>query len=86
MFLGGFVSSASSLDATPIASQTTEYVEIENAIFDEVYMDSDTSLSPFINNPDWGHTTLMNAKFNNNILAGNVDYIILLRRIYNGNY
>lgn len=36
MFLGGFVSSASSLDTTPVASQTTEYVEIENAIFDEV--------------------------------------------------
>jgi len=36
MFLGGFVSYASSLDATPISPQSTEYVEITNAVFDEV--------------------------------------------------
>lgn len=39
-------------------------------------MDSNTSISPFVDNPDWGHTTLLNAKFKNNILAGNVDFTL----------
>lgn len=76
MFLGGFVGYKSSLDATPVASQSTEYVEITNGVFDEVYMDSDTTIEQDIEIPEWGYTTILNAKFQNNILAGNVDFTL----------
>ena len=42
MFLGTFIGFKTSLDPTPVATGTTEYFEIENGIFDEVYLDSDT--------------------------------------------
>jgi len=39
-------------------------------------MDSDVSAPADTNIPTWGHTTLMNAKFQNNILAGNVGFTL----------
>lgn len=76
MFVGGFVSHTSSMNTTPIASQNTEYIEISNGVFDEVYMDADTSIAPDTEIPEWGYTTVLNAKFKNNILAGNVDFTL----------
>lgn len=90
MFLGSF--SGYSIDVTPINSDTTEYIEIENGIFDEVYMDGDTTIEYDTNIPDWGYTTILDAKFKNNILAGNVDFtlasisdMVIKKRKY-GNY
>ena len=74
MFLGSFL--GCSIDTTPIDSGTTEYIEIENGIFDEVYMDSNTDIPFDTKIPEWGYTTILDAKFKNNILAGNVDFTL----------
>ena len=74
MFIGSFF--GCSIDTTPLDVGTTEYIEIENAIFDEVYMDSDTNVEYDMVIPKWGYSTIMNAKFKNNLLAGNVDFTL----------
>lgn len=76
MFLGSFLSDATSLDATPLAYGTTEYISIENGVYDEVQMDSDVTAENDTDIPEWGYTTILNAKFKNNILAGNVDFTL----------
>ena len=74
MFIGSFL--GCSIDATLLDTGTTEYIEIENAIFDEVYMDSDVDEAYDMKIPEWGYSTIMNAKFKNNLLAGNVDFTL----------
>lgn len=74
MFLGAFLGYKTSLDPTPVASGTTEYFEIENGVFDEVYLDSDIQREHGTAIPDWGYSTILDAKFHNNLLAGNVDF------------
>lgn len=74
IFLGGF--SAMEINATPVNSGDTDKVEISNAVFDELYMDSDTSLEYDTTIPAWGYTTILNASFENNIFAGNVDFAL----------
>lgn len=63
-------------NATSINTGNTEYIEISNAIFDEVYLDSDTSIAYDTKIPEWGYSTILDAKFKNNILAGNVDFTL----------
>ena len=74
MFLNNFM--AMEINATPVNSGDTEIVEISNAIFDEVYMDSNTDLPYDTEIPEWGYSTILDAKFQNNILAGNVDFTL----------
>ena len=74
MFIGTFLSC--SVCASPMDAGTTEQIEIENAIFDEVYMDSDINAEYDTEIPEWGFSTIMNAKFKNNLLAGNVDFTL----------
>ena len=72
MFLGGFT--AMEISATPVNSSTTENIEITNAIFDELYIDGDITQGYSTEIPQWGFSTILDAKFKNNILAGNVDF------------
>lgn len=74
MFLGGFT--AMEISATPVNSSTTENIEITNAIFDELYVDGDTTQEYSTEIPQWGFSTILDAKFKNNILAGNVDFTL----------
>lgn len=75
IFLGSF--SAMEISTTPINPENnTENVEISNAVFDELYMDSNTDLEYDTVIPAWGYDTILNAKFKNNILAGNVDFAL----------
>lgn len=74
IFLGGFT--AMEINATPVNSGNTEIAEISNAVFDEIYMDSNTDLAYDTTIPEWGYTTILDAKFQNNILAGNVDFTL----------
>lgn len=76
MFIGAFLSYNTSFDATPVNAETTQQITIENGIYDEVYMDSDETMEYTTEIPHWQHTTVLNAKFKENILAGNVDYTI----------
>lgn len=74
MFVGSFLSC--SIDASPLDTGKTEYVEITNGIFDEVYMDSDVEKPYDMLIPEWDYSTLLHAKFKNNLLAGNVDFTL----------
>lgn len=76
MFLGSFLANTSSLDATPVHSENTTLVEITNGVFDDLYMDSDTSLEYSTTIPEWGYTTILHARFQDNILAGNVNFTL----------
>lgn len=76
MFLGSFLSHTTSITPTPVDTGETSYVEIENGVFDDVYMDADDTLEFSTEIPEWGYTTLFHAKFQNNILAGNVDFTL----------
>lgn len=71
MFLGDFTGLETSLDPTSMPIGVTESLTISNGIFDELYMDSDTETSYSSAIPEWGNTTILDAKFQNNILAGN---------------
>lgn len=92
MFLGTFLASDTSLNSTPVASDNTEYFEITNGVFDDVYMDADTDLEFSTEIPEWGYSTILHAKFQDNILAGNVDFTLamissmLIKRRVEGSY
>lgn len=74
MFLGSFLSE--DINATPVDAGTTESIELTNAVFDDLYVDSDIDAEYDTVIPQWGYTTIMHAKFQNNILAGNVDFTL----------
>lgn len=76
MFIGSFLSYNTSFDATPINADSTENILLENGIYDEVYLDNNEDLEYTTTIPVWGHTTILDAKFHDNILAGNVDFTI----------
>ena len=76
MFIGAFLSFDTSFDATLVDYVTTENVQIENGVFDELYLDSNTSLQNNADIPEWGYSTILHANFKNNILAGNVDFTL----------
>lgn len=92
MFLGTFWASDTSMNATPVASDTTEYFEISNGVFDDVYMDADTDLEFSTEIPEWGYSTILHAQFKGDILAGNVDFTLamisamLIKRRVEGSY
>lgn len=92
MFLGAFLSCETSMNATPTNPDTATSLMIQNGVFDDVYVDADTSIEYSTQIPEWGYTTIMHAKFQNDILAGNVDFtlasiskMILKKRVY-GSY
>lgn len=76
MFIGAFLAYDTSFDATPVDTGSTEYFEIENAVFDDVYIDNNTDLEYSTEISEWYYTTVLHAKFKNNILAGNVDFTL----------
>ena len=76
MFMSFFCADVNSMEPTTIDTEPTEYMEISNAIFDEVYMDGDTNIPYDMVIPEWGYTTILDAKFNGNLLAGNVDFTL----------
>jgi len=92
MFLGNFLSSVGSIDGTRINPTETRSFELSNAIYDELYLDTDTSMEYTIAIPQWGYSTVFDAKFKGNLLAGNVDFTlssvsaILIKKRKKGTY
>lgn len=77
MMLGAFFSYDTAFDPTPVPSGTTEYVEIKNGIFDDLYIEEEVTRKDFSTTvPEWGYDTVLHAKFQGNILAGNVDFTL----------
>lgn len=77
MFLGSFLKYNMSLDPTPVSYEPSmEKITIENGVFSDLYIDKNTNLEFSTSVPNWNHTTVLHAKFENNLLAGNIKFPI----------
>lgn len=74
IFLGSF--SAMEINATPVDASDVEKIEITNGIYDELYVDSNIDMEYSTEIPEWGYSTILDAKFKGNLLAGNVDFTL----------
>lgn len=74
-FLGyNFCSDGNSLDPVPTSINNITDTRLSNGIFDRWYLTSNTSDPYPTTIPDqWDYTTIMDADFNGNVSAGNVD-------------
>ena len=73
MFLGSFCGDNTSLMATCTNIQSITTIEITNGIYDELY----GSINPDLDTTkplEWDFDTQFYAKFQNNLMAGNVDF------------
>ena len=72
-----FCSDGNCLDAVPTSVENIVSTVVKNGIFDHFNLTKDVN-SPYTPDiPDaWTYLTLMNANFNGNINAGNVDYAL----------
>ena len=77
-FLGyNFCSDSNSIDPVPTSVNNITTTQIENGIYDHWYLTSDTSEPYPTTIPDqWDYTTIMDADFNGNVSAGNVDFTL----------
>ena len=77
-FLGyNFCSDGNCLDPAPTSLTNITSTEISNGIFDRWYLTKDTTGSYPTTIPDiWDYDTIMDADFNGNISAGNVDFTL----------
>ncbi|CAB1252351.1 conserved protein of unknown function [Ruminococcaceae bacterium BL-6] len=64
-----------SADSAPVNINDINYLEIKNGIFDEIMATKDTSITLPISDV-WDYNTLLHAKFQNNLLAGNIDFAL----------
>ena len=92
MFLGAFLALDTSMTATIVDAGMTTSITLENGVYDDLFVDMNTDLEYSTEIPEWDYTTVMYARFRNNILAGNVDFtlstiseLILKKREY-GSY
>lgn len=61
--------------ASPATLESINKIEISNAKFDDLYVSKDAALD--INVPrEWTYATILYAQFNNDLLAGNVDFTL----------
>lgn len=75
-------------ELTPTKIDQLNYVEIQNAYFDDLYMSNDPVISYDMTLPeDWDWNTVLYARFDGNTYAGNIDtavkdcsHILLKRR------
>ena len=71
-----FCSDSNALDPTPTNINNLTSAKVQNGIFDHFNVSRDTSFDYSTIIPtDWNINTLMNADFNGNVSAGNVDQI-----------
>lgn len=77
IFLGcDFTEGPDTLDMTATHIADTTYIVLQNAIFDHFYIthDTDYDYTTSVDRP-WDFETVMNADFNGDLMAGNVDYV-----------
>lgn len=77
-FLGyNFCSDGNCLDPVPTSIDNITSTQLSNGIFDHWYLTSDTREPYPTTIPDqWDYTTIMDADFNGNVAAGNVDFTL----------
>ena len=64
-----------SLDNTVVITDTVQYVHVANGVFDRMYMTRSTENQPE-EFPGWDYDTIMDAKFNGDLTAGNIANMI----------
>lgn len=76
IFLGcEFTEGESTLDATATHIADTSRISIQSAVYNHMYVTHDTDYAYITSfNRPWNFDTVMDAKFNGGLLAGNVDY------------
>ena len=77
-FLGyNFCSDGNCLDPVPTSIDNITNTQLSNGIFDHWYLTSDTSEPYPTTIPEqWDYDTIMDADFNGNVSAGNVDFTL----------
>lgn len=77
-FLGyNFCSDGNSLDPVPTSINNITDTRLSNGIFDHWYLTADTSEPYPTTIPEqWDYDTIMDADFNGNVSAGNVDFTL----------
>ena len=77
-FLGyNFCADVNCIDPVPTSVDNITSTRIENGIYDRWYLTSDTTEQYPTTIPDqWDYDTIMDADFNGNISAGNVDFTL----------
>lgn len=64
------------LDPTPVNITSLKSITIQNGIFDRLYITGDTDFDDITDIPEgWDFNTIINANFNGNLDAGNVEEI-----------
>lgn len=72
-----FFSDGDSLNSAPSNVNNITSTKITNAIFDHLNISKDTSISPSTTIPtNWDYDTILDAGFEGNISAGNVDFLV----------
>lgn len=64
-----------SLDNTFVVTESVQYLFVQNGIFDRLFITRNTSnqIEEF---PGWDYDTILDAKFNGDLVAGNITYMI----------
>lgn len=70
-----FTAHTHSMNCTPTAIDNINYVQVNNAIFDDVYIGTDTAILDDIPG-NWDWSTVMYAEFNGDLTAGNLNYML----------
>ena len=71
----GALGGSNSYLLSPITVNDINRVELTNASFDDIYISKDTALS-IDAEKEWDYATILYAKFDNNLLAGNVNFTL----------
>lgn len=70
-----FFSDKNCLNPVPTSIENITQVQIQNGIYDEVYITKDVESSYSTNIPEWDYNTIFDVKFHNNLTAGNLDFL-----------
>lgn len=65
----------------PTVVNNTTSVKLSNGIFNDLFITDDTSSTDIPMSTDWDYSTLLHARFDGDLLAGNVDFTFATRRI-----
>ena len=75
MFMGCYYcGSSEAMSSTPTNIQDITYVEISNGIYDELFGSDNPDIEMSEESKKWDFDTRFYAKFQDNLVAGNVDY------------
>ena len=75
MFMGRYYcGSGEAMSSTPTNIQDITYIEISNGIYDELFGSDNPNIEMNNSSKKWDFDTRFYAKFQNNLMAGNVDY------------